>query len=94
MQAKRHPATNEHNQADSIGAPQPFAYLARTGTRGRQFWSIAVKPEGISKAWETRNAIAVTRARVKSKAPLSLVGSGGQEQRVMGFEPTTFTLAT
>ena len=42
----------------------------------------------------TRGGIVVTRAPVKGKTPLSLVDHGGQQQRVMGFEPTTFTLAT
>ena len=41
-----------------------------------------------------RGEIVVTRAPVQRKTPLSLVDNGGQEQRVMGFEPTTFTLAT
>ena len=42
----------------------------------------------------TRGRIVVTRAHVKGKTPLSLVDHGGQEQRVIGLEPTTFTLAT
>ena len=41
-----------------------------------------------------RGRIVVTRAHVKGKTPLSLVDHGGQEQRVIGLEPTTFTLAT
>ncbi len=38
--------------------------------------------------------IAVTRAPVKRKPPLSTVDNAGHQKRVIGFEPTTFTLAT
>ena len=50
--------------------------------------------DGVSEAWWAGGGIVVTRAHVKSKTPLSLVDNGGQAKRVMGFEPTTFTLAT
>ncbi len=49
---------------------------------------------GVLGEWGTRDELVVTRARVKRKAPLSLVDYGGQDKRVIGFEPTTFTLAT
>jgi hypothetical protein len=43
---------------------------------------------------KTRGEIGVTDAPVKSRPPLSTRGNGGQKKRVMGLEPTTFTLAT
>ena len=83
------------------GSPQaarPSRYLAlnlaRTRVRGRQSWSLAGKTNGVSGGRRTRGGIVVTRAHVKRKTPLSLVDNGGHRKRVMGFEPTTFTLAT
>ena len=79
-------------------AAGPWRYLAlnlpRTRVHGRPFWSLAGKTNGVSGVWETRSGIVVTRAHVNSKTPLSLVDNGGQDKRVIGFEPTTFTLAT
>ena len=68
--------------------------LARTRVRGRPLWSLGGKTNGVLEVWGTRRGIVVTRAPVKSKTPLSLVDNGGQDKRVMGLEPTTFTLAT
>ena len=68
--------------------------LARTRVHRRQSWSLADKMDGVSESRGTCGGIVVTRVHVKSKTPLSLVGNGGQAKRVMGFEPTTFTLAT
>lgn len=68
--------------------------LARTRVRDRQSWSLAGKTEHVLGVWEARRGSVVTRAPVKSKTPLSLADNGGQDERVMGLEPTTFTLAT
>ncbi len=68
--------------------------LARTRVHGRPFLSLAVKSNGVLGVWGRRGGIVVTRAHDKSKTPLSLVGNGGQDKRVIGLEPTTFTLAT
>jgi len=79
-------------------ATPPSVYLAlnlaRTRVHGRQFRSLAGKTNGVSGVVGTRGGIVVTRAQVKGKTPLSLVDHGGQQQRVIGLEPTTFTLAT
>ena len=68
--------------------------LARTRVHGRQFWSLAAKTDGVWGWSRTRGGIVVSRVPVKRKTPLSLVDNGGQEKRVIGLEPTTFTLAT
>ncbi len=68
--------------------------LARTRVRCRLLWSLAGNTNGVAGWWEARRGIAVTRAPAKRKTPLSLVDNGGQDKRVMGFEPTTSTLAT
>ena len=68
--------------------------LPRTRVRGRQLGSLAGKTNSVSALCGTRGGIVVTRAPVKSKTPLSLVDHGGHSKRVMGLEPTTFTLAT
>ena len=68
--------------------------LARARVHGGQFWSLAGKTRDNLRIWETNEPIVVTRARVKSKTPLSFVDNGGQYERVKGLEPSTFTFAT
>ena len=62
--------------------PRP-SILVTCWQNERCFW-------GVGKAL----GIVVTRAQDKGKTPLSFVGNGGQDKRVIGLEPTTFTLAT
>ncbi len=68
--------------------------LARTRVHGRRFWSLAGKTNGVSGIRGALRVLDLTRARVKSWTPVSLVVRGGQGQRVKGLEPSTFTLAT
>ena len=58
------------------------------------FASLVVKTGGLLGKNESRYRIVVTSAPVKSWTRWSLAERTGRGQRVMGFEPTTFTLAT
>ncbi len=68
--------------------------LARTRVHGRPFWSPAGKTGDAGRGRKALGGIVVSRTHVKGKAPLSRLDNGRQEKRVIGFEPTTFTLAT
>ena len=79
-------------------AARPPVYLAlnlaRTRVHGRQFQALGGKTNGVLAVWGRLSEIVVTRAPVKGRTPLSLVDHGGQDKRVKGLEPSTFTLAT
>ncbi len=96
--SRRRIAPPPSSSVDLPESPESRVYLAlnlaRTRVRCRQSWSLAVKTNGVSGGRGTRGGIVVTRAPVERRTPLSLVDNGGHRKRVIGFEPTTFTLAT
>jgi len=54
----------------------------------------ADRPAGLVNVLSGKAGIAVSDCADRSKPPLPNAGTGGQAKRVIGFEPTTFTLAT
>lgn len=68
--------------------------LARTRVHDRPLRSVAGKMAHVLAVETRREKAVVTRDGDKSKTRESLADRRGPKQRVMGFEPTTFTLAT
>jgi integrase len=75
-------------------APLLVPTLVPDGYKHSPFLSSADQPPGGSARTEALSRIAVSADSVKGKPPVTSAVTGGQEKRVKGVEPSTFTLAT
>ncbi len=82
------------NEARAHPSPRLAPALAPTGDLSGPSVSSAGKDRRNGKNAKCAGVNAVSDAPVKRKPPLSTRDNGGQGKRVMGLEPTTFTLAT